>query len=35
VTFGINKGAFDEVRELIWVRQLGNSGGGAGGGANE
>ncbi len=35
VTFGINKGAFDEVRELIWVRQLGNAGGGAGGGANE
>jgi prepilin-type N-terminal cleavage/methylation domain-containing protein/prepilin-type processing-associated H-X9-DG protein len=35
VAFGINKGAFDEVRELIWVRQLGNSGGGAGGGANE
>jgi prepilin-type N-terminal cleavage/methylation domain-containing protein/prepilin-type processing-associated H-X9-DG protein len=34
-SYDINKGGFDEVRELIWVRQLGNAGGGAGGGPNE
>jgi prepilin-type N-terminal cleavage/methylation domain-containing protein/prepilin-type processing-associated H-X9-DG protein len=33
--FSINKGGFDEVRETIWVRQLGNAGGGAGGGQFE
>lgn len=34
-TFAINKSGYDEVRELIWLEQLGNAGGGVGGGAVE
>lgn len=34
-TFAINKSGYDEVRELIWLHQLGNSGGGVGGGSVE
>jgi hypothetical protein len=34
-TFEINKSGYDEVRELIWLGQIGNSSGGVGGGAVE
>jgi prepilin-type N-terminal cleavage/methylation domain-containing protein/prepilin-type processing-associated H-X9-DG protein len=34
-TFAINKSGYDEVRELIWLEQIGNSSGGVGGGAVE
>ncbi|MEY3205529.1 MAG: hypothetical protein RLZZ21_1860 [Planctomycetota bacterium] len=34
-TFAINKSGYDEVRELIWLQQLGNAAGGVGGGAVE
>ncbi len=34
-TFGINKSGYDEVRELIWLHQIGNAGGGVGGGSVE
>jgi len=34
-TFEINKSGYDEVRELIWLGQIGNSSGGLGGGAVE
>jgi prepilin-type N-terminal cleavage/methylation domain-containing protein/prepilin-type processing-associated H-X9-DG protein len=33
--FAINKSGYDEVRELIWLHQIGNSGGGVGGGSIE
>jgi hypothetical protein len=34
-TFEINKSGYDEVRELIYLGQIGNSSGGVGGGAVE
>jgi prepilin-type N-terminal cleavage/methylation domain-containing protein/prepilin-type processing-associated H-X9-DG protein len=34
-TFAINKSGYDEVRELIWLQQLGNAAGDVGGGAVE
>ena len=34
-TFEINKSGYDEVREQIWLFQIGNSSGGVGGGAVE
>ncbi len=34
-TYEINKSGYDEVRELIWVHQIGNSSGGLGGGTVE
>ena len=34
-TFEINKSGYDEVRELIWLEQIGNSSGGVGGGGVE
>lgn len=33
--FTINKSGYDEVRELIWLHQIGNSSGGLGGGSVE
>jgi prepilin-type N-terminal cleavage/methylation domain-containing protein/prepilin-type processing-associated H-X9-DG protein len=33
--FAINKSGYDEVRELIWLEQLGSASGGVGGGAVE
>ena len=34
-SYTINKGGYDEIRETMWSKQLGNAGGGAGGGAFE
>jgi prepilin-type N-terminal cleavage/methylation domain-containing protein/prepilin-type processing-associated H-X9-DG protein len=34
-SYTINKGAYDEIRETMWCKQIGNAGGGAGGGAFE
>jgi prepilin-type N-terminal cleavage/methylation domain-containing protein/prepilin-type processing-associated H-X9-DG protein len=34
-SYTINKGGFDEIRETMWCKQIGNAGGGAGGGAFE
>lgn len=34
-SYTINKGGYDEIRETMWCRQIGNAGGGAGGGAFE
>jgi prepilin-type N-terminal cleavage/methylation domain-containing protein/prepilin-type processing-associated H-X9-DG protein len=34
-SFEINKSGYDEVRELIWLHQIGNSSGGVGGGSVE
>jgi prepilin-type N-terminal cleavage/methylation domain-containing protein/prepilin-type processing-associated H-X9-DG protein len=34
-SYAINKGGYDEIRETMWCKQLGNAGGGAGGGAFE
>lgn len=34
-SYAINKSGYDEVREIMWLHQIGNSGGGAGGGTVE